>query len=59
MELWSCLLDIAASWFADIDEGAPVNHCADCCCAKAWEALGITEYTGRSIPEEIALLRAK
>jgi len=32
-------------------------HCKDCCCAKSWEALGITEYTGRSIPEEITELR--
>ena len=33
------------------------QSCEDCCCAKSWEALGITEYTGRSIPEEIARLR--
>lgn len=33
------------------------NHCKDCCCARSWEALGITEYTGRSIPEEIIRLR--
>jgi len=34
-----------------------LNHCKDCCCAKSWEALGIKEYTGKSIPEEI--LRTK
>lgn len=33
------------------------GHCDDCCCAAAWKALGITEYTGRSIPEEIERLR--
>lgn len=32
------------------------NHCKDCCCAKSWEALGIKEYTGKSIPEEIKKL---
>lgn len=29
------------------------NHCKDCCCARSWNALGITEYTGKSISEEI------
>lgn len=29
------------------------GHCKDCCCAQAWEALGVTEYTGESIPEYI------
>ena len=33
------------------------HHCEDCCCARSWEALGITEYTGRSIPEEISRIR--
>ena len=33
------------------------HHCEDCCCARSWEALGITEYTGRSIPEEITRTR--
>ena len=33
------------------------EHCKDCCCARSWEALGITGYTGKSIPEEIASLR--
>jgi hypothetical protein len=32
------------------------GHCRDCCCAKAWEALEITDYTGLSIPEEIKRL---
>lgn len=34
------------------------NHCKDCCCAQSWEALGITTYTGQSIPEHIAAQRA-
>lgn len=29
------------------------NHCRDCCCARSWKALGITDYTGRAIPEHI------
>ena len=33
------------------------NHCKDCCCALSWAALGITEYTGRSIPEEISRIQ--
>lgn len=36
-----------------------VDHCKDCCCARAWKALGITEYTGLSIPEHIELLRTQ
>ena len=35
------------------------NHCEDCCCAKSWKALGITEYTGKSIPEHITELRSE
>ncbi len=35
------------------------NHCKDCCCARAWKALGITEYTGLSIPEHIQMLRTQ
>lgn len=35
------------------------HHCNDCCCAKSWEALGVTEYTGRSIPEHISEIRAE
>ncbi len=33
------------------------EHCKDCCCAKSWEALGIKDYTGKSIPEEIVKLK--
>ena len=33
------------------------EHCIDCCCARSWKALGITEYTGLSIPEHIERLR--
>ena len=35
------------------------NHCIDCCCARSWEALGIKEYTGKSIPEEITQLKER
>lgn len=35
------------------------NHCKDCCCAKSWEALGITKYTGKSIVEYILELKEK
>jgi hypothetical protein len=35
------------------------EHCKDCCCARSWAALGISEYTGKSIPEHIASLRAE
>lgn len=35
-----------------------VSHCVDCCCARSWKALGITEYTGKSIPEHIDQLRS-
>lgn len=37
-------------------EPAPAEtdaHCVDCCCARSWKALGVSEYNGRSIPEEI------
>lgn len=32
------------------------NHCADCCCAQSWKALGVTQYDGKSIPEHIVEL---
>lgn len=35
------------------------EHCKDCCCARSWAALGITEYTGKSIPEHIKSLHAE
>jgi hypothetical protein len=35
------------------------EHCKDCCCARSWRALGIDEYTGKSIPEHIELLKAE
>lgn len=34
-----------------------VEHCKDCCCARSWKALGISDYTGKSIPEHIAELK--
>ena len=35
------------------------RHCEDCCCARSWKALGITEYTGKSIPEHITELQSE
>ena len=40
-----------------MDTTDDVMHCRDCCCARSWKALGIFEYTGRSIPEHIKQLR--
>jgi hypothetical protein len=34
-------------------------HCKDCCCAQSWEALGVKEYDGGSIPEHINSLQAE
>jgi hypothetical protein len=34
------------------------EHCQDCCCARSWAALGITQYTGKSIAEHIQALRS-
>ena len=34
-----------------------MEHCKDCCCAQSWAALGITKYTGKSIPEHILELK--
>jgi hypothetical protein len=38
---------------------AEANHCKYCCCAQSWNALGVTEYTGKSIIEHIEELRAE
>jgi hypothetical protein len=35
------------------------EHCYDCCCARSWKALGIDEYTGKSIPEHIEQLHTE
>jgi len=35
------------------------GHCVDCCCARSWKALGVSEYDGMSIPEHIERLRAE
>ena len=35
---------------------AATGHCKDCCCARSWNALGVSEYTGKSIPEHITAL---
>lgn len=45
--------DEILSLIPDYEKG----HCKDCCCAKSWVALGITEYTGKSIPEHIEELK--
>lgn len=37
----------------DLLDHALFNHCIDCCCTKSWKALGIDQYTGKSIVEEI------
>jgi hypothetical protein len=37
----------------------PVDHCKDCCCAQSWAALGISEYNGKSIVENIIDLKAQ
>jgi hypothetical protein len=42
-----------------LDEAREENHCVDCCCAQSWKALGITTYTGKSIPEHIAAQAAE
>lgn len=41
------------------DDAQEENHCRDCCCARSWKALGITKYTGLSIPEHIELLKVQ
>lgn len=33
------------------------NHCHDCCCARSWTALRVTQFDGKSIPEHIDDLR--
>jgi hypothetical protein len=40
-----------------MNEPKTSEHCVDCCCARAWKALGIDKYTGLSIPEHIEQLR--
>lgn len=35
------------------------EHCKDCCCARSWKALGISRYTGKSIPEHITELKSR
>lgn len=62
------ILDDFCLYFYDSEETREVEvtqatigsseHCKDCCCAHSWTALGVSEYTGRSIPEHIAALRA-
>ncbi len=40
-----------------INHDPVVNRCDDCCCAISWKALGISGYTGKSIPEHILELK--
>jgi urease accessory protein UreF len=62
---WWCAVNHQAAVAAALVEAwcegelAEASHCKDCCCARSWAALGITDYTGKSIPEQIADLRAK
>jgi hypothetical protein len=51
-ERWAALVPAIAAALAE------AHHCKDCCCARSWAALGITEYTGKSLPEHIEELRA-
>jgi len=53
-DIWEC-----PSCSRKIVESRPAleNHCKNCCCAKSWEALGIKEYNGLSIPENILKLK--
>lgn len=41
---WNLAIDACKKAY---DE-AQTSHCKDCCCARAWEALGVKEYTGKS-----------
>ena len=51
------LIDKARAAMAAMPPSArEANHCADCCCARCWKALGITKYSGKSIPEHITEL---
>lgn len=50
-------LDIWNTRTPSSSNGSEENHCKDCCCARAWEALGIKEYTGKSIAEHITELK--
>jgi hypothetical protein len=35
-----------------------LSHCNDCCCARTWEALGVSVTDGRDIAEHVTALRA-
>jgi uncharacterized small protein (DUF1192 family) len=43
------------------DRRAPsaAEHCQDCCCARSWKALGVTDSKGLSIPEHIMAMRSE
>jgi hypothetical protein len=43
---------------APADE-APPSPCADCCCARVWAALGITDRTDHSAYEHVEMLKAE
>ena len=51
------LLAHDAAHRARIAELEGMTHCRDCCCARAWEALGVRTYSGLSIVEHITRLR--
>ena len=44
---------------ADKTRECDEKHCPDCCCGASWKALGISENTGKSIPDHINQLRAE
>ena len=49
---------IIANLRADLAE-AKAHPCRDCCCARSWQALGVAEHTGLSIPEHIEGLKVR
>jgi hypothetical protein len=51
-DLWSQAVREKDARIAELERG----HCKDCCCARSWEALGITTYTGMDIPDHIRAL---
>ena len=52
-------LDMAAIIAAYLAAEAPPSPCADCCCARVWAALGITDRTDHSAYEHVEMLKAE
>jgi hypothetical protein len=58
---WGCSDQDCGAYQANLSRAQwnkRTGHCKDCCCARSWQALGVTDYTGMSIPEHIERLRA-